>query len=310
MKKLSLITLLLSMAGPLFAQQVPDLDYAPPIEKPAYADEKGPRVAIDQGHGNFHTVDGRYRPFAKLLRRDGFRVSGIGGKFTEKSFGEIDILVISNPLHEKNVDNWSLPTPSAYTVDEITAIHTWVEQGGSLLLIADHMPFPGAAGELARAFGAEFSNGYARKGDRSGRSDLFRLGEGLIASEITRGRDGDPEVTQIATFGGSAFKLPEGAIPVLVFGKESVSRETTKAPGITPDAPTVAIEGWSQGAVLRVGKGRVAIFGEAAMFSAQHAGPAKNSMGMNAPEAQQNHQLLLNVLRWLAQNESRNSDSP
>ena len=28
------------------------------------------------GHHNFHTADGRYLPFAELLRRDGYRVSG------------------------------------------------------------------------------------------------------------------------------------------------------------------------------------------------------------------------------------------
>ena len=35
------------------------------------------------------------------------------------------------------------------TSDEITAVAAWVREGGALLLIADHMPFPGAAGTLA-----------------------------------------------------------------------------------------------------------------------------------------------------------------
>jgi hypothetical protein len=55
-----------------------------------------------------------------------------------------------------------------------------------------------------------------------------------------------------------------------------------------------------QGAVLRVGRGRVAVFAEAAMFSAQHKGPERVAMGMNAPEASQNPQFVLNTLRWLA----------
>ncbi len=57
------------------AQQVPDTAFKPPIAKPAYAAGKGPRVVIDGGHHNFHTVDGRYAPFANLLRRDGYRLS-------------------------------------------------------------------------------------------------------------------------------------------------------------------------------------------------------------------------------------------
>jgi hypothetical protein len=39
-----------------------------------------------------------------------------------------------------------------------------------------------------------------------------------------------------------------------------------------------------QGALLKFGKGRVAVFGEAALFSAQVAGPARFPMGMNDPE--------------------------
>jgi hypothetical protein len=36
------------------------------------------------------------------------------------------------------------------------------------------------------------------------------------------------------------------------------------------------------------------------MFSAQLAGPKQEPVGMNAPEAGQNHQLLLNVMHWLS----------
>jgi hypothetical protein len=54
---------------------------------------------------------------------------------------------------------------------------------------------------------------------------------------------------------------------------------------------------------MKVGKGRVAVFGEAAMFSAQLAGRGGAPMGMNAPEAAQNYKLLLNVLHWLSRTE-------
>ena len=47
------------------------------------------------------------------------------------------------------------------------------------------------------------------------------------------------------------------------------------------------------------GKGRVAVFGEAAMFSAQLAGPERRPVGMNKPEAPQNPQFLLNLIHWL-----------
>ena len=50
---------------------------------------------------------------------------------------------------------------------------------------------------------------------------------------------------------------------------------------------------------MQVGSGRAAFFGEAAMFSAQVAGPSRRPMGMNAPGAEQNHRFVLNVMRWL-----------
>jgi hypothetical protein len=286
------------------AQQVVDSDYQPPLTRPAYAPNAGPRVAIDEAHHNFHTADGRYRPFAELLRRDGYRVRSFTEPLTSDRLRTADVLVIANPLHARNRNDWSLPTPSAFTDAEVSALRTWVEAGGALLLIADHMPFPGAASAVAAAFDVTFSNGYARDGNwRAGQTDIFAIDAGLIESAITRGRGADERVTRIATFGGSAFKPPAGAIPILVFGSGSVSRETTKAPGITSGAPSVAIDGWCQGAAWNVGRGRIAVFGEAAMFSAQRAGTEKRPMGMNAPEARQNHQLLLNVLRWLTRAE-------
>jgi hypothetical protein len=291
-----------SAATTAFAQQVPDPDFRPPVPRPAYEAGKGPRVAIDEAHHNFHTADGRYKAFAELLRRDGYRVNAHNKPFSAEALKAADVLVVANALNERNVRDWSLPTPSAFTAGEIAAVRDWVGKGGSLFLIADHMPFPGAAGDLAKAFGVEFSNGYAEPGhrppDRAG-PDVFEPATGLKECAVTRGRSADEKVTKVATFGGSAFQLPKGATPVLVFGPDSVSHETKKAPGITPDAPKVPIRGWSQGALLKVGEGRVAVFGEAAMFSAQLAGPTKRPMGMNAPDAKQNPQLLLNVLHWL-----------
>ena len=55
-----------------------------------------------------------------------------------------------------------------------------------------------------------------------------------------------------------------------------------------------------QGAALPFGKGRVAAFGEGAMFSAQVSGPQRRPMGMNMPAAGENPQFLLSVLHWLA----------
>jgi hypothetical protein len=295
------VILLLTATGIVAGQQVPDLEHKPPIPRPAYEAGKGPHVAIDEAHHNFHTAEGRYKPFAELLRRDGYRVDGLRKALSAESLKGVDVLVISNALHERNAKNWSPPHPSAFTREEIAALRGWVEKGGSLFLIADHMPFPGAASDLGKAFGVEFSNGYAKAGHWKGRQpDTFTYETGLEKSIITRGRADAEKVTKVTTFTGSAFKLPKEATAVLVFGARSESLERTSGGEEAPRTLKVPIEGWCQGAVMKRGRGRVAVFGEAGMFTAQLAGPKKRPMGMNAPEADQNHQLLLNVMHWLS----------
>lgn len=292
--------LLLALGTLASAQQVPDLAYAPPLPRPAYGLGAGPRVAVDAAHHNFHTAAERYRPFAELLRRDGYRMESLDRTLSPEALKGLDVLVIANALHARNVEDWSLPTPSAFAPEEVRALKTWVEQGGALLLIVDHMPFPGAVTDLAQAFGLTFSNGFAA--DRASGQPwpfTFEPGKGLEPSAATRGRDASERVDRAMTYTGSAFRVPQGAIPVFRLDASYVSLEPTVAWAFKPDTPRVPLEGWCQGALLPRGKGRVAVFGEAAMFTAQLAGPDRVRVGMNAPEAAGNHQLLLNTLHWL-----------
>src|SRR6185436_17342383 len=111
---------------------------------------------------------------------------------------------------------------------------------------------------------------------------------------ITRGRNAAEAVTSVRTFTGQAFHAPQ-AEPLLVFPAGYAVLTPRKAWQFEADTPRVPVEGWLQAAVRDFGKGRAAFFGEAAMFSAQLAGPAHEPMGMNAPGAAQNFQLVLNV---------------
>src|SRR5262249_14140246 len=65
----------------------------------------------------------------------------------------------------------------------------------------------------------------------------------------------------------------------------------------TPRVPAAYL---LQGAIVRHGNGRAAFFGEAAMFSAQLAGPNKEPMGMNAPIARDTPRFALNLMHWLS----------
>jgi hypothetical protein len=290
----------LSAASRAFAQQVPDTEFKPKIERPAFAESKGPVVLVDEAHFNFHTASGRYQTFANLLRRDGYVVNALKDKFSKESLKAGQILVIANAMGERNQLNWSPPYDSAFTDEEIAAVREWVRQGGSLMLIVDHQPVPATCGKLARAFGIEFHVGYAL--DPDGRGDFIfkRADNSLRDHAITRGRTAGEKIDSVATFTGSAFQLKEGGYPLFILNSTIASFTPANGRQITAETPKTPVGGWLQGAVLRVGKGRVAVFGEAAMFSAQLAGPNKLPMGMNDPIAKQNPQFLLNVMHWLS----------
>jgi hypothetical protein len=286
------------------AQQVPDPDFKPPIEKPAYAEGKGPVVLIDEAHFNFHTASGRYQSFADLLRRDGFVVQASKEKFSKESLKAGKILVISNALSERNRSplSWNPPFDPSFTEEEVAAVRDWVNQGGALMMMVDHFPMPALAGKLAEAFGVRIHNGYAVDPQAPPGPLLYkRADKSLSDHQVTRGRSEKERIDSVATFTGSAFQIDRGD-PILTFlGAEAISY-TPKAFGQRPDedTPRIPIKGWHQGVVMKVGKGRVAIFGEAAMFSAQLAGAQKHPMGMNEPVAKQNPQFLLNVAHWLS----------
>jgi hypothetical protein len=292
--------LTLCLWQPATAQQVSDPAADLSVAAPAFTLGQGPRLVLDDGHHNFHTAQGRFAPFAAVMRNDGFVVEGSGGPLTAASLSGVRVLVVANALNPENDGRWSLPTPSAFTPEEIALIRAWVEDGGSLLLIADHMPFAGAAQDLAGAFGFEFYNGFAQRKPPGGQ-DIFRLIDGsLKADVVTRGRNPGETVSKVRTFTGSAFSLPPQARPILVFPKGYRSLEPDVAWEFGASTPSRDIAGAAQGAVMTAGKGRIAVFGEAAMFTAQLSGPTARPMGFNANGAEQNKQLMLNVMHWLA----------
>jgi len=303
---LSLILILVAPLPEASAQQVADSSFSYPIASPAWPAGAGPAVLVDEAHHNFHTMSGRFLAFAKLLRSDGYAVSANASKFTREALAGAKILVISNALAPENADGeWSLPTPSAFDSAEIAAVREWVWEGGSLWLIADHMPFPGAAGELASEFGVLMSNGFATDETEQESRMLFtregvkRVGGTLADHPITRGRNDAERVDSIVAFTGQAFRLDAPGEPLMTLGRGNVVLLPEVAWQFSKLTQRIPASGMLQGAALNFGKGRLAVFGEAAMFSAQLAGPGRSPMGMNDPTAPHNPQFLLNVAHWL-----------
>ncbi len=295
--------LLLCAAVPLtvVAQQQADTSFMPGVEHPTWLEGTGPLVVIDEAHHNFHTLEGRYQAFAALLKADGYRVEAGTAKFTPGSLADVDILVIANALAEENVESWDLPNPPAFTDREVRVVRQWVGRGGSLWLIADHMPFPASAGDLAAAFGLTFINGYAIDPDDDAAMQFRPENGTLVDHPIVRGRVPGEEVARVTSFTGQGFRMEPGADadPIMVLGDGVVIMLPEKSWDITETTRRIAGAGLLQGAAVRYRRGRVAAFGEAAMFTSQTGGDGP-PFGMAHPDAPHNARFVLNIAHWLS----------
>jgi hypothetical protein len=147
-----------------------------------------------------------------------------------------------------------------------------------------------------------FQNGFAQ--DAAGNGTLtFRRSDGSLASSaVTNGRDATERVDTVMTFTGQAFRVDPGvkaeALLVLPAGSQLLLTEVAfQFSQKTPRIPAVHL---LQGALVHHGRGKVAFLGEAAMLTAQLAGPNKQPMGMNVPGARDNARFALNLLHWLS----------
>jgi hypothetical protein len=155
-------------------------------------------------------------------------------------------------------------------IGEAGQIRNWVAAGNSLLLIADRDSLAGTA-DLAAAFGVTFAEAPAKPA-------TFRSVDGTLRPHpIARGRHAKESARNVTTFASQTMRVPEAAELLLV-----------------------GSDGAVHGAAMRVEMGRAAFFGDATLFTAQIAGPDRRLVGMNAPGAEQNFRLVLNVMHWLS----------
>jgi len=298
MKKiLNATVLILSFTFPLKTQgqqQAMDRDFSPEIKSPLYKSGSGPLMLIDAGHNNFHTLEDKFAPFGKIATQDGFRVKSITEAINQKLLKEAKILVIANALNEKNATRWSKPVYPAFSEEEVKEIGDWVRSGGRLFLIADHMPFPGAVATLAESFGFTMFDGFAYNRPQA-RFDLFTRANGMLQrSEITDLHD---VIDSIVSFTGQAFRIPNDAVSVITLDSTYKLLMPEVAWEFSKDMKMLPAGGMSQLAYRHFGAGKIVVAGEAAMFTAQKAGDVR--IGLNAPFARQNLELLLNILEWL-----------
>jgi hypothetical protein len=283
-----------------------DPDFDASVKAPAYVGQH-PHIAFDEGHHNRHTAGGTYRPFAELVRHDGYVVETRRERFTMANLAPYRVLVIVGAKSEG--DRSDAP---AFTEAECQAIEGYVEGGGSLLLVTDHFPFGSAVETLGRRFGVEMSKGMTVDSlafDRESHDDsqlVFSRDNGLLGSHpIIEGRSPSESIGRVVTFTGQSVRGPAGSIPLLELGPTAINRDAipvVRHEGGTTRvevqwSPGTSAEGWEQAVAIVHGRGRVVVLGEAAMLTAQRDGGRR--IGMNLP-GNDNRQLALNIMHWLS----------
>jgi hypothetical protein len=292
------------LAMPAAAQQQgPDLTFAFANTSPAFAVDTGPKIVISAANSRF-VKQGSLKPFEKLAQTDGFIITE-NDDLNAALAANTTVLVIANPFLESYAQFPAMTPPSAFSIEEIESIRKWVENGGSLLLLADHAPLGGGSSDLAMAFGFQYLNGHTANEAAAQANDrrvniAFTPDNGLSTGHpIVAGATGRKPVARFQAFGGQSFIPPVGAKPVLTIPQGWSAIFTYRLAAELTTAPRIDASGMSQGATLEYGKGRIAVFAEAGGFSAQLL-DGDTPFGFNTPEAAENPEFVLATLRWLA----------
>ncbi len=325
--------------------QIGNPAYCPALANPAFALGQGPRVLFDEGHHNWGTVTpigrspaaGVYFAFGELLKADGYVVEVNQGSFDREMLRGYDLVVVSHPLvtdyftfnpaQGKDTYNPAAFVPgSALTADEIAALRAYVEEGGALLMNAEHLPFTGAANSLTAAFDMQLNpNGLG------GFSLNSTFAKSSPAHPIFAGRSADESIGIVPYVAGGTRIDSASAEPLFEYPAGSVTLDITVEgylasfeyflciedsqtdTGVECDylreqqnAATTTLPG--EGSVAAradaVGSGRVVLFTEFATLSNQLVdadldGVADSELGGLKAGDQDATQLVLNAIHWL-----------
>lgn len=315
MKRLVLLLVALVVAGMAMyfglrtrSGQVADPDFDASVRHPAYTDSH-PIVCFDEGHRNFHTGRGGYRPFAKLINNDGYDVRPTKSEFSVYFLESCRVLIVVNAKGANDAND-----ESAFSSQEISAVQQWVTQGGSLLLITDHFPFGSAAQGLSHAFAVDMSCGMTvdeQIYDRPSADNsqlVFSVANGLLGDHpILRGRNEDERTTIVVTFTGQSLSVPNGAVALLKLSDTAmdltpelkIEKSGSNSRVVVTYGNLHSASGRAQAVAEADGKGRVVITGEAGMLTAQIDGKTRRPFGMNAA-GNDNRKFALNIMHWLS----------
>jgi hypothetical protein len=302
MKNLILaVSLLFAFAS--YGQMLNDSSFDAHVAHPKYKSGQGPFILFDAGHFNFIVHMGLAKPLIDVATSDGYRVSVDSLKFTKSYLSKYKMLVIFPAMPFTFGSKKQVTDEITFTPDELTALHDWVSEGGSLLMFDEHAPIDKSVTPLFNKFGIQLSIGivsdslnYETKYSIPGKESLltFARSNGLLNPNhpITQGEKAGEQINNIMSYGGGGltgagytnlFKLSPSAIIKKYSGSEASGTAN------------------SQALAGNYGKGKVAAFGDCNGFTAMYVmfKSTKFSAGMQVPEYDWK-QFALNTLHWLS----------
>ena len=279
-----------------------DPAFDPAVQNPAYPESTGPRILLDGAHHNFFIQWDFIEPFANVARADGYRPIIGEEPFTQEYLAGFDIVVIITALPFDFATKTEVTTESTFTDDEISALHDWVDGGGSLLVFSEHAPLDQAINPLLQRFGMSSSIGYVVDHEHADKSFgkpgwiVYSRENGLLNVEhpIVQGRNESEAINRVVTFGGSSLS---GEGYSNLFRLSASAKNEMHPTGVGPIGM-----GTSQALAGNFGDGKIVAFGDsngftAMIFTAEDG--STTAAGMNTADYDWK-QLVLNVLHWLS----------
>lgn len=301
--KYALLTLCIAFASTLNGQMLNDSPFDARVAHPKYAKGKGPTILFDKGHLNFIVDLGLSKPLVDVATADGYQVKIDSMKFTKAYLANYKMLVIFPAMPFVFGSKAQVTNEITFTPDELTALHDWVSQGGSLLMFDEHAPIDKSVTPLFNKFGIQLSIGivsdslnYETKYEMASKETLlsFTRSNGLLNTEhpITQGEKAGEQINNIMTYGGGGltgkgytnlFKLSPSATIKKYYGS----------------APSGTAE--SQALAGKFGKGKIVALGDCNGFTAMYVmmKSTKFSAGMQVAGYDWK-QFALNTLHWLS----------
>ncbi|MEJ8567907.1 hypothetical protein [Elongatibacter sediminis] len=279
-----------------------DPAFDPSVRAPAYAHGEGPIILLDGAHHNFFVQWEFIEPFADLAAADGYQPIIDDEPFTPEYLARFDIVMIVTALPFDFTTKTEVTTETTFTQAEITALHDWVEAGGSLLVFSEHAPFDQAINPLLQRFGMASSVGYVADTEHHDEAYgspgwiVYSRENGLLDTQhpIINGRNEGEAIERVVSFGGSSL-TGEGYANLFRLSPAAENRQHPTGVGPVGMGDSQALAG-------RVGAGRVAAFGDSNGFTAMNFEKEDGSAlaaGMNTAGYDWK-QLVLNVLHWLS----------